>query len=136
MLLFLNSCKTSDLFKNVKDNFAPEKKVTIHNKSNDKEKIDIPLNGMVFVKENETIYSISNKYKVTPKDIIVDNNLIKPYSLKTNQILFLRNKNIYIIKQGDNLEKISFKFAVSKLEIINLNISCKRLRNCHIFFIT
>ena len=121
MLLFLNACKTSDLFKNVKDDFAPEKKVIVHNKSTDQEKIDIPLNGMVFVKENETIYSISNKYKVTPKDIIVDNNLVKPYKLKINQILFLRNKNIYIIKRGDNLDKISFKFAVNKSEIINLN---------------
>ena len=121
VLLFLNGCKTSDLFKSVKDDFAPEKKVIIHNKSNDQEKIDIPLNGMVFVKENETIYSISNKYKVTPKDIILDNNLIKPYNLKTNQILFLRNKNIYIIKQGDDLDKISFNFAVDKSEIINLN---------------
>ena len=75
VLLFLNGCKTSDLFKNVKDDFASEKKVIVHNKSNDQEKIDIPLNGMVFVKENETIYSISNKYKVTPKDIIVDKRI-------------------------------------------------------------
>ena len=121
VLLFLNGCKTSDLFKNVMDDFALEKKVIVHNESIDQEKIDIPLNGMVFVKENETIYSISNKYKVIPKDIIVDNNLVKPYNLKTNQILFLRNKNIYIIKRGDNLDKISFKFAVNKSEIINLN---------------
>ena len=121
VLFFLNGCKTSDLFKNVKNDFAPENKAIVHNQSTDKEKIEIPLNGMVFVKENETIYSISNKYKVIPKDIITDNNLVKPYKLKTNQILFLRNKNIYIIKKGDDLDKISFKFAVNKSEIINLN---------------
>ena len=121
VFLFLNGCTTSDLFKNVKNDFAPEKKVIVHNKLTEQEKINIPLNGMVFVKENETIYSISNKYNVTPKDIIEDNNLITPYKLKTNQILFLRNKNIYIIKRGDDLDKISFKFAVNKSEIINLN---------------
>ena len=49
---------------------------------------------MIIVKENETIYSIANKYKVIPKDIIKDNNLTKPYELKPNQILFLRHENI------------------------------------------
>jgi len=76
---------------------------------------------MIFVKKNETIFSIANEYKVIPKDIIEDNNLIKPYSLKENQILFLRNKNIYIIKPGDTLDKISLRFAVNKLDVINLN---------------
>ena len=43
---------------------------------------------MVLVNKNETIYSIANKYKVIPKDIISDNNLVEPYNLKENQILF------------------------------------------------
>ena len=83
---------------------------------------------MIFVKKNETIFSIANEYKVIPKDIIEDNNLIKPYSLKENQILFLRNKNIYIIKQGDTLDKISLRFAVNKLDVISLN----KLKQNHI----
>jgi LysM repeat protein len=32
---------------------------------------------MIFVKKDETIYSIANKYKVVPKEIIKDNNLEK-----------------------------------------------------------
>ena len=120
LFFFLTSCKTSELIENVKGDFALEKKATIYNKSS-ASKDNIPKNGMIFVKKNETIFSIANEYKVIPKDIIEDNNLIKPYSLKENQILFLRNKNIYIIKPGDTLDKISLRFAVNKLDVINLN---------------
>ena len=127
LFLFLTSCKTAELIENVKGDFAPEKKATIFNKSNVL-KDNIPTNGMIFVKKNETIFSIANEYKVIPKDIIEDNNLIKPYSLKENQILFLRNKNIYIIKPGDTLDKISLRFAVNKLDVISLN----KLKQNHI----
>ena len=127
LFLFLTSCKTAELIENVKGDFALEKKATIFNKSNVL-KDNIPTNGMIFVKKNETIFSIANEYKVIPKDIIEDNNLIKPYSLKENQILFLRNKNIYIIKSGDTFDKISLRFAVNKLDVISLN----KLKQNHI----
>ena len=121
LFVILSGCKTAELVGKVKGDFAPEKKATIFNKSSIKIKKSIPINGMIFVKKDETIYSIANKYKVIPKDVIVDNNLIKPYILKENQILFLRNNNIYIIKSGDNIDKISLRFAVNKLDIIRLN---------------
>jgi lipoprotein NlpD len=121
LLIFLFGCQTSNLVENVKQDFAIEKKVTVFDKSNTKSNSKIPLNGMIFVKKDETIYSIANKYKVVPKEIIEDNNLKKPYNLKPNQILFLRNKNFYVVRSGDDLDIISLKFAVNKLDIINLN---------------
>ena len=121
LFLILSGCKTTQLIESVKGDFSSENKAIILNKSSTGLKESIPINGMIFVKKNETIYSIANKYKVIPKNIINDNNLIKPYSLKVNQILFLRNKNVYIVKSGDNLDKISLRFAVSKLDIISLN---------------
>ena len=121
LFLILSGCKTTQLIESVKGDFSPENKAIILNKSSTGLKESIPINGMIFVKKNETLYSIANKYKVIPKNIINDNKLIKPYSLKVNQILFLRNKNIYIVKSGDNLDKISLRFAVSKLDIISLN---------------
>jgi murein DD-endopeptidase MepM/ murein hydrolase activator NlpD len=121
LFLILSGCKTTQLIESVKGDFSPENKAIILNKSSTGLKESIPINGMIFVKKNETIYSIANKYKVIPKNIINDNNLIKPYSLKVNQILFLRNKNIYIVKSGDNLDQISLRFAVSKLDIMSLN---------------
>ena len=121
LFLILSGCKTTQLIESVKGDFLPENKAIILNKSSTGLKESIPINGMIFVKKNETIYSIANKYKVIPKNIINDNKLIKPYSLKVNQILFLRNKNVYIVKSGDNLDQISLRFAVSKLDIISLN---------------
>ena len=118
---FLVGCQTSNLFEDVKKDFAVEKKVTVFDKANNNKQFQIPLNGMVLVNKDETIYSIANKYKVVPNDIIDDNNLVKPYNLKENQILFLRNKNLYVIRSGDTLEKISLKFAVNKSDIISIN---------------
>ena len=121
LLFILTGCQTTQLVETFKGDFAAENKAVIFNKSSSELKKNIPINGMIFVKKNETIYSIANKYKVIPKNVIDDNNLIKPYILNENQILFLRNKNVYIIKSGDNLDKISSRFAVNKLDVISLN---------------
>ena len=120
LALFVFGCQTNNLVKEMKDDYAPEKKTIIFNK-NEKNKNKIPFNGMVIVKENETIYSIANKYDVIPKDIIKDNKLLKPFDLKLNQILFLRNKNFYILRKGDTLDKISIRFAINKQDIIKIN---------------
>ncbi len=121
LIFFVFGCQSNNLFDSLKKDVAPEKEAKIFNKTASADKISIPFNGMIIVKENETIYSIANKYRVIPKDIIEDNNLSKPYELKTNQILFLRHKNIYIVEENDTVEKISERFAVKKSEIIRLN---------------
>ena len=113
MFLILGGCFKNPLIK--------EYSTIIHEKSLNKKKYDIPMNGMIFVKENQTIYSIANEYNVTPNDIINDNNLIKPYKLKNKQILFLRNDNIYIIKENDTLNSLSIQFAVNKSDIVTVN---------------
>ena len=71
---------------------------------------------MIIVKENETIYSIANKFKVIPRDIIKDNNLTKPYKLKPNQILFLRHDNVYFVKDGDILKKFQKSLLLKNLK--------------------
>ena len=114
-------CQSNKLYDGLKKDLAPEKEAKVFNKTPSSNNMNIPLNGMIIVKENETIYSIANKFKVIPKDIIEDNNLSKPYELKPNQILFLRHENIYIVKENDTVENISKRFAVKKTEIIKLN---------------
>ena len=66
-------CQSNKLYDGLKKDLAPEKEAKIFNKTSSSNNFDIPLNGMIIVKENETIYSIANKYKVIPKDIIEDN---------------------------------------------------------------
>ncbi len=114
-------CQSNKLYDGLKKDLAPEKEAKIFNKTPSSNNMNIPLNGMIIVGENETIYTIANKFKAIPKDIIEDNNLSKPYELKPNQILFLRHENIYIVKENDTVEKISKRFAVKKTEIIKLN---------------
>ena len=121
LTLFMFGCQSNNLVEELKNNYAPETKAVVFNKNEVLNKIKIPLNGMIMVKENETIYTIANKYNVIPRHIIDDNKLLKPYALKLNQILFLRNKNFYILSKGDTIDKISIKFAVNKLDIIKLN---------------
>ena len=121
LIFLLFGCQSNKLYDGFKKDLAPEKEAKIFNKISSSNNMNIPLNGMIIVRENETIYSIANKFKVIPKDIIEDNNLSKPYELKPNQILFLRHENIYIVKENDTVEKISKRFAVKKTEIIKLN---------------
>ena len=97
LALFMFGCQTNNLFEELKNNYGPETKAVVFNKNEVLNKIKIPLNGMILVKENETIYSIANKYNVIPRHIVEDNKLLKPYDLKLNQILFLKNKNFYKI---------------------------------------
>ncbi len=121
LIFFVFGCQSNDLRDGLIKDFAPEKEAKIFNKSSGSNKYNIPFNGMIIVKENDTIFNIANKYKVIPRDIIEDNNLSKPYELKPNQILFLRHENTYIVKANDTVEKISKRFAVKKSEIIRLN---------------
>ncbi len=121
LIIFVFGCQSNKLYDGLKEDIAPEKEAKIFDQTFSSININIPLNGMIIVKDNETIYSIANKYSVIPKDIIEDNNLSKPYELKPNQILFLRHENIYIVKEKDTVEKISKRFAVKKSEIIKLN---------------
>ena len=121
LALFTFGCQTKNLVKELKNNYKPETKAVVFNKNEVLNKIKIPLNGMIIVKENETIFTIANKYNVIPRDIIDDNKLLKPYDLKLNQILFLRNKNFYILSKGDTIDKIPRKFTNNKLDIIKLN---------------
>ncbi len=121
LFIFVFGCQKNSFYVGLKKDFSLEKEAKIYNKNSFENNISIPFNGMIIVKENETIYSIANIYKVIPKDIIEDNNLSKPYKLKPNQILFLRHQNIYVVKENDSLEKISKRFAVKRSEIIELN---------------
>ena len=66
LILFVFGCQTNNIYVGLKTDFGPEKEAKIFNKTSGSNEIRIPLNGMIIVKENETIYSIANKYKVIP----------------------------------------------------------------------
>ena len=121
IVFLLSGCLNKNILQNVKNDFSQQKNVIVYNKSLKNKSNKIPLNGMIIVQKNETIYSIANKYKIIPNEIINDNNLIEPFKLRIKQILFLRNKNVHVIKKNDTLVSLSIQFAVDQLDIIGLN---------------
>ena len=57
LIFFLFGCQSNKLYDSLKNDFAHEKEAKIYNKTSIANKISIPLNGMIIVKENETIYT-------------------------------------------------------------------------------
>lgn len=67
-----------------------------------------------FVREGDSLFSISSKFNVDVKQIIEDNNL-ESDTVEEGDILWVRKKNkaTYIVKPLDTIEKIANKFDVS-----------------------
>ena len=88
---------------------------------------------MHIVSEGDTLWSISNKYKIDIRDITRMNSISQNSILQLGQQLTIGNKNIhrnieskkrtilYSVKQGDNLYKISDIFDVSVESIKQIN---------------
>lgn len=77
------------------------------------------------VAAGETFYSIATKYGTTPKALINNNPFVSnPNVLFRNQVLIIPNtdqENIYYVKQGDSLYKISQKLGVSMEALAEAN---------------
>ena len=55
--LFVFGCQTNNLVKEMKDDYASEKKTIIFNK-NEKNKNKIPFNGMIMVKHDDPVSTL------------------------------------------------------------------------------
>ena len=85
------------------------------------EYLDIPRSGIVTIKPDDTIYSISNRYRVTPRQIIKLNNLQSPYSLAGIRSLTLPKPRSHIVKDGEDLIYISQRYNAPVDELRQLN---------------
>lgn len=109
-VLFLASCSASDR------PLLPLTEAPLR-----EELLTIPNSGIVAVKAGDTIYSISNRYRVTPRQIIRLNNLPPPYSLAGVRSLTLPKPRAHIVKAGDSLVSIALRYNVSVDELLQLN---------------
>ena len=88
----------------------------------------VPLNNngeILFVeyvvKENDTLESIANKYKISIKDLDNYNNLEKVY-LASNQILTVPNKlNTHKVVAMDTIDYILKKYDMTLEELVKFN---------------
>ena len=104
ILVFLKGCG-GDFNPNIK----------IYNKDNKSVK-----SGVHKVKKGETLYSISKKYYVPLRSLIVINNLSAPYNIDINQRLVIPSNPRYTVKSGDSL------YAISKKKVkLNVRLQLK-----------
>lgn len=73
------------------------------------------------VSRGDTLYSISDRYRLPMRDIAVLNKLQPPFRLYEGQRLLLPPPREYIVQQGDTLSRVSRVFGVSQSQTARLN---------------
>ena len=82
---------------------------------------DVPPSGIIPVEIGDTIYTIANRYQVTPRRIILGNNLAPPYDLTGLSVLNLPKPRLHIVDNRDTIDKIARRYNVTKSDIYKLN---------------
>ncbi len=77
--------------------------------------------GVHNVVGGDTLYSISNRYRLTMQDIVVVNRLKAPFILHEGQRLRLPPPHEYKVQAGDTIYKVSRVFGVNSSEVARLN---------------
>lgn len=77
--------------------------------------------GVHSVVRGDTLYSISNRYKIAMRDIVIDNNLSAPFTLREGQRLKLPPPKEYRVRNGDSLYTVSRLFGVNTSNVAELN---------------
>lgn len=95
--------------------------VPVINAPNREETREVPPDGIVPVEAGDTIYTVANRYGVTPRKIILGNQLTPPYLLDGLTTLMLPKPRNHRVKPGDTLDALSERYAVTRHELIRLN---------------
>ena len=83
--------------------------------------VDVPPDGVIEVGPGDTIYSVANRYRVTPRRIILANQLPPPYDIGGLGTIRIPKPRTHPVREGDTLDSISGRYRVSKADIIRLN---------------
>ncbi len=75
------------------------------------------------VRKGDTIYSISEKYNLSPKELLILNNLAPNDYIYPNQKLLVPKKEVavYLTKMGDSMDSLGKKYNISKDELLQYN---------------
>jgi murein DD-endopeptidase MepM/ murein hydrolase activator NlpD len=77
--------------------------------------------GVHNVNKGDTLYSISNRYRLSMQDIAVLNKLQAPFILHEGQRLRLPPPREYRVKHGDTLYGVSRLFGVDSTQVARMN---------------
>ena len=81
----------------------------------------IPPDGMVTVREGDTVYVLAARYGVPPTSIISDNQIGPPYSVSPGQQLRLTPQRTHLVGPEDSIYTISQRYAVSQYQLAEAN---------------
>lgn len=77
--------------------------------------------GAHTILRGDTLWSISKRYKIPMRDIVIENRLAAPFHLTVGQRLKLPPPPEYVVQAGDTLYSVSRLFEVSTSELAQLN---------------
>jgi murein DD-endopeptidase MepM/ murein hydrolase activator NlpD len=77
--------------------------------------------GVHTVAATDTVWNVSQRYRVSMQDVISVNGLRPPYMLNVGQRLRLPPPQTYAVRSGDTLYGISRTFGVSQTSLARLN---------------
>lgn len=77
--------------------------------------------GIHTVSKGDTLYSISRRYRLPMRDIVVLNNITQPFKLYVGQRIKLPPPQEYRVEQGDTLYGVSRLFNLNVSEVARLN---------------
>ncbi|MCW8915897.1 MAG: peptidoglycan DD-metalloendopeptidase family protein [Magnetovibrio sp.] len=75
----------------------------------------------VKVGKGDTVYSIARRHKLSPRDIIVANNLRAPYKLYVGQRLKLPQGQLHTVRSGEYLAVIAKRYSTDAFSIARIN---------------
>ena len=73
------------------------------------------------VQRGETLYSISRRYGVPLRSLIVENSLDPPYELQVGQVLRLPKARVHTVRAGETVYGISRQYNVAMNELVRVN---------------
>ncbi|MEZ5813797.1 MAG: LysM peptidoglycan-binding domain-containing M23 family metallopeptidase [Alphaproteobacteria bacterium] len=77
--------------------------------------------GVHTVTPGENLWSISNRYDIVMRDIVVSNDMRAPFVLHAGQRIKLPPPRTYRVRRGDSLYTVSRLYGVSSSELARLN---------------
>ena len=81
----------------------------------------VPPDGMVTVRDGDTIYALAARYGVPPTSIISDNQIGPPYTVFGGQRLRITPQRTHVVGPEDTIYSISQRYAVSQYQLADAN---------------
>lgn len=75
----------------------------------------------VIVERGDTVYALSQRHRVSARDIIVANNLKPPYTLQVGQRIVLPRGTVHTVRSGETLYRIAKAYDATVYEIARAN---------------